>query len=191
MRRCPTVPFRDLYKRYRVRRVLARALEFTILTAARTRETIGAQWVEIDLDQRLWTVPAVRMKAGKEHRVPLSERAVALLEAAKALQTRQGNEFVCPGAKRAKPLSNMAMTAVLRRIGHGNITVHGFRSTFRDWAAEPTDFPGEVVEMALAHAVGDKVCAAQGAGSQRRQGDRRRSAWSMEDNHLRGRLAPQ
>jgi integrase len=141
----------------------ARALEFTILTAARTAETIGAQWTEFDLDQRLWTVPADRMKAGKEHRVPLWDRAVALLEAAKALRT-QDQEFVFPGAKRSKPLSNMAMTAVLRRMGHGNITVHGFRATFRDWAAERTDFSGEVVEMALAHSVGDKVEAAYRRG---------------------------
>jgi integrase len=141
----------------------ARALEFTILTAARTAETIGAQSPEIDLGKKLWTVPAARMKAGKEHRVPLSSRAVALLEAAKALRTPDG-EFVFQGGKRAKPLSNMAMTAVLRRMDHGHVTVHGFRSTFRDWAAEQTNFPGEVVEMALAHAVSDKVEAAYRRG---------------------------
>jgi integrase len=143
--------------------IAARALEFTILTAARTGETIGARWDEIDLAEKVWVVPAGRMKAGKEHRVPLTPRVLAILEDLKAVRTCE-DEFVFPGGKRGKPLSNMAMTAVLRRMDRGDITVHGFRSTFRDWAAERTNFPGEVVEMALAHAVGDKVEAAYRRG---------------------------
>ncbi len=143
--------------------VAARALEFTILTAARTAEVIGATRDEADAAAKVWAVPAERMKAGKEHRVPLSSRALAILRDATALQTGD-DQFVFPGGKRGKPLSNMAMTAVLRRMGHGGITVHGFRSTFRDWAAERTNFPNEVVEMALAHAVGDKVEAAYRRG---------------------------
>lgn len=141
----------------------ARALEFTILTAARTNETIGAQRNETNATDKVWVVPADRMKAGKEHRVPLSSHAIAILRAATATKA-DDNAFIFPGGKWAKPLSNMAMAAVLRRMGHGNITVHGFRSTFRDWAAECTNYPNEVVEMALAHAVGDKVEAAYRRG---------------------------
>ena len=111
----------------------ARALEFTILTAARTGEVIGARWDEIDLDGMMWTVPAGRMKGGKEHRVPLSEHAIALL---RELPTEEGNPHVFIGPSQGAGLSNMAMTSVLRRMGHGDITVHGMRSTFRDWAAE-------------------------------------------------------
>ena len=141
----------------------ARALEFTILTAARTGEIIGATNSEANAAEKLWTVPADRMKAGKEHRVPLSEWALTILSDAIASQTGD-SAFIFPGGKRGKALSNMAMTAVLRRMGRGDITVHGFRSTFRDWAAECTNFPNEVVEMALAHAVGDKVEAAYRRG---------------------------
>src|SRR6202163_2996790 len=142
--------------------VAARALEFTILTAARTGEVIGARWSEIDASERLWTVPPERMKAGKEHRVPLSARAVAILEKMKPLgQVRDGqNEadaFVFPGGKPGQPLSNMAFLMLLRRMKRDDLTAHGFRSTFRDWAAERTNFPSEVAEMALAHAVSSKV----------------------------------
>jgi integrase len=143
--------------------VAARALEFTILTAARTGETIGATPTEIGTREKLWTVPSNRMKAGKEHRVPLAEPAVAIVEAM-GLLNGTNRKFVFPGGRPDKPLSNMAMPAVLRRMGRGDVTVHGFRSTFRDWAAERTDFPNEVVEMALAHAVGDKVEAAYRRG---------------------------
>jgi integrase len=143
--------------------VAARALEFTILTAARTGDTIGAVWDEFNASGRLWTVPAERMKARREHRVPLSGRALAILRDAESTRT-PGADYVFPGGKAGKPLSNMAMTEVLRRMGRGDITVHGFRSTFRDWAAERTNFPSEVVEMALAHAVGDKVEAAYRRG---------------------------
>jgi integrase len=134
--------------------IAARALEFTILTAARTGEVIGATWDEIDLETKTWTVPAGRMKAGKEHRVPLSDRAVELL---KALPREDRNPFVFIGSRERSGLSNMAMTTVLRRMGADDITVHGFRSTFRDWAAERSSFPNHVVEMALAHGIENKV----------------------------------
>jgi integrase len=130
----------------------ARALELTILTAARTSETLHARWPEFDLEEKLWTVPAERMKAGKEHRVPLSDCAVAMLEALPRV-----SEFVFPGLKPEKPLSNMAMEMVLRRMKVEDTTVHGFRSTFRDWCGEMTDFPREVAEQALAHTVGNEV----------------------------------
>jgi len=139
----------------------ARALEFAILTAARTGEVIGATWDEVDLDKRLWTIPAERMKAGKEHRVPLSDAAVAVLEAVAMIQD---GDFIFPGAKAKRPLSNMAMLMVLRRMKRDDLTAHGFRSSFRDWIAECTSFPHEVAEMALAHAVGDKVEAAYRRG---------------------------
>lgn len=139
----------------------AKALELCILTAARTSETINARWDEIDLAAKLWTIPASRIKAGKEHRVPLSAPALALL--AQLAEARSG-EFVFPGGKAGKPLSNMALLALLKRMGRGELTVHGFRSAFRDWAAERTHFPREVAEMALAHAIGDKVEAAYRRG---------------------------
>jgi integrase len=141
--------------------VAARSLEFTILTAARTGDTTGASWREIDWTTKTWIIPAERMKARKEHRVPLSSRAMAILRQMQPL--RHGDDpdcFVFPGGKHGRSLSNMAMTEVLRRMNRGHITVHGFRSTFRDWAAEQTDFPREVAEMALAHAIGDDVEAA-------------------------------
>ncbi|WP_281406234.1 MULTISPECIES: site-specific integrase [unclassified Methylobacterium] len=134
--------------------VAARALAFAILTAARTGEVIGARWSEIDLDTRTWTVPADRMKGGREHRVPLSDPAVVLL---KQMQTIGDAGFVFPGARRGKPMSGMGMLMLLRRMGRADITAHGFRSSFRDWASETTHFPSEVVEMALAHTVESKV----------------------------------
>jgi integrase len=139
----------------------ARALEFAILTAARTGEVIGATWNEIDFAEQLWTVPAERMKAGKEHRVPLSDAALAILE---DLRKVQQDNFVFPGGKAGRPISNMAMLMLLRRMGRGDLTAHGFRSSFRDWAAERTGFPAEVPEMALAHTVSDKVEAAYRRG---------------------------
>jgi integrase len=132
-----------------------------ILTAGRTGEVIGAKWSEINLGERLWTAPAERMKAAKEHRVPLSKAALAILESMAAI--REG-ENVFPGGRAGRPLSNMAMTMALRGMGRGERTVHGFRSTFRDWAAERTSFPAEVAEMALAHTVSDKVEAAYRRG---------------------------
>lgn len=131
--------------------VAALALEFTILTAARTGEVIGATWNEVDLDKAIWTVPASRMKAGKEHRVPLSPRAVEILNSTKELR----KEWLFPAAKGGK-LSGMAMTMLLRRM-KVDVTVHGFRSAFRDWAAECTGYAHEVAEMALAHTIENKV----------------------------------
>ena len=142
--------------------VAARALEFAILTAARTGEVIGAHWDEIDIARRLWTVSADRMKAGREHRVPLSDRAVEIIAEMKKHRL-DGQEFVFAGT-RGGPLSNMALLMTLRRMGYAALTTHGFRSTFRDWAAERSEFPSEVAEMALAHVVGDKVEAAYRRG---------------------------
>jgi integrase len=137
----------------------ASALEFAVLTAARTGEVIGAHWSEINLKQNEWCIPAERMKAGREHRVPLSDRAVEIL---KAQKSRSG-DFVFGSEVNGRPLSNMAMLELLRGMRPGT-TVHGFRSVFRDWAAERTNFPNHVVEKALAHVVGDKVEAAYRRG---------------------------
>ena len=139
--------------------IAARALEFTILTAARTGEVLAATAQEIK--DRVWTVPAVRMKGGKEHRVPLAAPALAIVE---QTETADASKFLFPGLKRGRPLSDMAMLKLLARSGRGDLTVHGFRSTFRDWAAECTKFPREVVEMALAHAIDSKVEAAYRRG---------------------------
>ena len=154
--------------------VAARALEFAILTAARTSEVIGAQWTEIGLSAKIWTVPSCRMKAGREHRVPLSAYAIEILDRMAPVKT---DGFVF-GAKPERPLANEAMLAVLRRMERGDITVHGFRSTFRDWAAERTNFSSEVAEMALAHAVGDKVEAAYRRGDLFEKRRRLMAAWA-------------
>jgi integrase len=161
----------------------ARALEFAILTAARTGEVLGARWSEIDLGAKIWTIPAERMKARREHRVPLSRQTLAILEEMKSLHSSNGNSetlgFVFPGAKRGgAPLSNMAFLMLLRRMERDNLTAHGFRSTFRDWAAERTSFPAEVAEMALAHAVGDKVEAAYRRGDLFEKRRRLMEAWA-------------
>jgi integrase len=140
--------------------VAARALEFAILTAARTGEVIGVTWDEIDLGSRTWIVPANRMKGHREHRVPLSDRAVALLE---EMQGTRSDKFVF-SRHGGKPLSNMALLMMLRRMGRSDVTAHGFRSSFRTWAAERTGFPREVVEAALAHVIGNKVEAAYQRG---------------------------
>jgi integrase len=139
----------------------ASALEFTILTAARSSETLGATWGEFDFQNKVWTVPAARMKASREHRVPLSPPALALLDRMRNIRDR---EFLFPGSRAGQPLSAKAMLMTLRRMGRVNLTVHGFRSTFRDWAAERTNFPREVVEMALAHRIGDQTEAAYWRG---------------------------
>ncbi|MGN6286630.1 MAG: tyrosine-type recombinase/integrase [Afipia sp.] len=141
--------------------VTARAFEFCILTATRTNETIGMQWDEIDEETAIWTIPGARMKAGRDHRVPLSERAKAILAEMHAIRI---SDFVFPGRKADRPLSNMAFLEMLRRLNRTDITAHGFRSTFRDWAAEKTDFQSEVVEMALAHTISNKVEAAYRRG---------------------------
>ena len=152
------MPFMDLpefFEKLKDRRsTAALALEFLILTAARTSEVLEAQWSEIDFEQRIWTIPALRMKASKEHRVPLSQSAVELLNVLK----RDGqSNYVFPGQKPNKPLSGMSMTMLLRRMGAIDVTVHGFRSSFRDWVGEKTAFPREVAEAALAHEIGSKT----------------------------------
>ena len=138
--------------------IAARVLEFTILTACRTGETRGATWNEVDLPNETWTIPAERMKKGdREHRVPLSARALAILE-----EMQRDTALIFPDQV-GKPLSNMRLSRLLRRINR-DVTAHGFRSTFRDWAAERTSFPNHVAEMALAHAIGNKVEAAYRRG---------------------------
>ena len=148
--------------------IAARALEFTILTAARSGETMGTTWSEIDREQAIWTVPASRMKAGKAHRVPLVGRAVEILSEMALLRPagddHQGRAFVFPGRKPGRPLSVMALAMVLRRLDLGSYTVHGFRSAFRDWCGEETHYPREVAEGALAHVVGNAVEAAYRRG---------------------------
>jgi integrase len=138
--------------------VAARALEFLILTAARTGEVIGARWNEIDLLDKTWTVPAARMKARREHRVPLSAPALAILqEMQKVRDPSDPDWFLFPGPRRGKPLSNMAFLMLLRRMELDDLTVHGFRATFKTWASERTSFQNEIVEAALAHVIGDKL----------------------------------
>ena len=164
----PALPYHDLPAFMATLRgqdgIAARALEFAILTAARTGEVIGATWDEIDLAERHWTVPAERMKAGPHivslYRRPRS-RSSKRCSSSLATASRRAR---FPRRKDGKPLSNMSLLMVLRRMGRGDLTAHGFRSTFRDWCAEQTSFPGEVAEMALAHAVGDKVEAAYRRG---------------------------
>ncbi len=138
----------------------ARALQLTILTACRSGEVLRATWDEFDMQARTWAVPAARMKAGKEHRVPLSDEAVAVIEA----QRGQDDKWVFPGRRIGKPLSDMAMLKVMRDAGLGHYVPHGFRSSFRDWAAECTNFPYQVCEMALAHTVASDVEAAYRRG---------------------------
>ena len=130
--------------------VAALALEFAILTAARTSEVIGARWDEFNLAERLWIVPGGRMKAGREHRVPLSDRTIALLQQMHAIRL---NDFVFPGQRTGQPIGDTGLFHQLRRMGRDDLTAHGFRSSFRDWAAERTTFLAEVAEMALAHTV--------------------------------------
>lgn len=137
------------------------AFEFLILTVSRTSEVLQAKWAEIDLDAKLWIVPAARMKAKREHRVPLAGRCLVILSAARAFSP--DGEFVFPNASGDRPLSNMVFLAILKRMGL-KATAHGFRSAFRDWAAEETSFPREVAEMALAHTISNKVEAAYRRG---------------------------
>jgi integrase len=138
----------------------ARVLEFAILTATRTGEAIGATWDEVDLAEKHWTIPGERMKGEVTHRVPLSDRAIEILGEMRGLQE---GELVFPGS-RSRPLSHSAMLRVLRAMGRRDVTVHGFRSTFRDWASECTNFPREVCEAAMAHAIDSKVEAAYRRG---------------------------
>ena len=138
--------------------VVKLAFEFTILCAARTSETLHATWDEVDLPDKTWTIPGVRMKSGIEHRVPLSKRSVEILRQAKLLS--DGGPFVFPGRSERKPLSNMVFLMALRRMKQDDLTAHGFRSSFRDWAAERTNVPRAVCEAALAHTLRDKTEAA-------------------------------
>jgi integrase len=167
------------------------AFEFLILTAARTGEVLGARWSEFDLDGKTWTIPADRMKAGRAHRVPLSTRCVEILTAAKNIGANEDlfaalaipgkgadGDYVFPGQTSTKPLSNMCFHMCLRRMSQNGITPHGFRSSFRNWAAEKTNFPREVCEMALAHTLKDKTEAAYNRTDLfERRGDLM-SAWS-------------
>jgi integrase len=153
----------------------ARALEFAILTAARSGEVLGARWAEFDLNRGIWTVPAMRMKAGREHRVPLSRNALNLV---KAMHDNRDGDFVFAGQKRGNPLSVMALEMVLRRMKIENATVHGFRSAFRDWAAECTNFPNEVCEAALAHVIENKAEAAYRRGDLFEKRRKLMEAWS-------------
>lgn len=139
----------------------ARALEFAILTAARSGEIRGASWAEIDFESKIWTIPANRMKGGRDHRVALSEKALGVLQ---ITPHHDGTDLIFPSPVKLVQLSDMTLSGVLRRMGRKDITVHGFRSSFRDWAAEATDFSNEMAEMALAHAIGNKVEAAYRRG---------------------------
>lgn len=143
----------------------AKAVMFTALTAARSGEVRGATWSEINMENRIWTVPAERMKTRKEHRVPLSDGALEILQAVLTLRNPRQGDFIFPGQRRGKPLTDVALSKALHTAaGTKDVTVHGLRSTFRDWVAEETDFPREIAEMALAHAIGDKVEAAYRRG---------------------------
>jgi integrase len=165
----------------------ARALEFTIATAARRGEVIGMRWSEVDQRERVWMVPGGRMKSGREHRVPLNDAAVGVLE-------RMGNadsEYVFPGERRAA-LSNMAMLKLLERMGRDDLTVHGFRSTFRDWAAERTNFPSEIAEAALAHVIGDDTERSYRRGDLFEKRRRLMTAWGefCSKAEVRGTVVP-
>lgn len=138
-----------------------RAMEMTILTCCRTSEVLGASWDEIDIKEGIWTIPAERMKAGKSHRVPITEQLETIL---KSLPMVDNNPYLFPGQRSGKPLSNMSMLMVLRRMKSEHVTVHGFRSTFRDWAAENTAHPRDVCEQALAHALESAVESAYRRG---------------------------
>jgi integrase len=156
----------------------ALALEFAILTAARSGEVLGARWGEIDLTAKVWTVPAARMKAGREHRVPLSDRALAILEEVARLHPDEETvRFIFPGRKPGRGLSSMALEMVLRRM-EIDVTPHGFRSSFRDWAGEETSFPREVAEAALAHTLKDKVEAAYRRGDALEKRRNLMAAWT-------------
>lgn len=153
----------------------ARALELAILTAARSGEVRSATWDEIDFVNRLWIIPAERMKMEKEHRVPLPDVAVELL---KAIPRLEDTNLIFPSAKVNTPMSDMTLTAVLRRMKRNDVTVHGFRSTFRDWAAESTNYPSDMAEMALAHSIGDKVEAAYRRGDMLKKRFRMMNDWA-------------
>jgi integrase len=165
----PALPYADLpaFMKDLVGReaLAARVLEFTILTVARSGEVLGATWCEVDLDKAEWTIPAARMKAGREHSIPLSSRAVEILREVQPLNTKVSKAAPLFPTSGGSKLSGMAMPMLLRRMDRDAITVHGFRSTFRDWAGESTSFPREVVEHAMAHQLADKAEAAYQRGT--------------------------
>ncbi len=154
----------------------ARALEFAILTATRTNETLKARWSEIDLKAKVWSIPSDRMKAGREHRVPLTAAALIVLDGIRKAHPK--SDWVFAGAGRAKTLSSMSLLMTLRRMSRADLTAHGFRSTFRDWAAETTNFPREAAESALAHTIGDRVEAAYRRGDLFEKRRKLMSAWA-------------
>jgi len=156
--------------------ISAMALEFTILTATRTNEVIGARWDEIDLHSKVWTIPAERMKADREHRVPLSSRCIEILTKAAPMPQ---SDYVFPGGRESKGLSNIAMVKLLQKTMGCDCTVHGFRSSFRDWAGERTNYPRDLCEMALAHTIKDKAEAAY------RRGDMLEKRRNMMEDWLR------
>lgn len=155
----------------------ARAFEFLILTATRTSETIGARWPEIDLNTKVWTIPAERTKAEREHRVPLSPPAVAILQSLEAMRDEKHGDFVFPG-KNSKPMSNGAILALLKRMARTDITPHGMRSSFRDWVSESTAFPREVAEAALGHVIEDRTEAAYRRGDLFEKRRKMMTAWA-------------
>jgi len=161
----------------------ARALEFTILTAARTGETIGARWNEIDEAARVWIVPAGRMKGEREHRVPLSDAALAVLARVRAASK---GDVIFPSLPNDRPLSNMALLTLLKRMNRADITVHGFRATFRTWAAEQTAFPREVAETALAHVIADDTEAAYQRGDLFEKRRKLMTAWAAHCERAAG-----
>mgnify|MGYP001424250867 CR=1 FL=1 len=159
--------------------IAAKAVRFTCLTAARSGEVRSASWSEIDLPAKLWTIPAGRMKAGKEHRVPLSADALSVLHEVLPFRDQKAGDLVFPGHKRGNPLSDVALSKALHVASETKeVTVHGLRSTFRDWASEETDFPHEVAEMALAHTVGNKVEAAYRRGDLMEKRREMMEAWA-------------
>jgi integrase len=173
------LPYRNIptfFKRLRQSdSIAALALEFCILTAARTNEVLGAKWQEINPRTKIWVIAADRMKAGKEHRIPLSPRAMAILRSLRAAKT---SPFVFEGNKPKQPLSSMAMAMQLRRLGRTAITVHGFRSSFRDWVWEGTEFPHELAEQALAHTIQNKAEAAYRRGDALERRRAMMNAWA-------------
>lgn len=157
-------------------RVSARALEFTILAATRSGETRLATWSEVDLQNGIWTIPAARMKAGREHRIPITERMAEILA---EMNSKRINGFVFPGSRRDSPLSDMTLAKVIRSAGIHDATVHGFRSSFRDWAAERAPYPREIAEQALAHVVGDATERAYRRGDALEKRREMMTAWGQ------------
>jgi integrase len=181
----PAMPYSDLPDFIKALRengsISAQALAFLILTATRTGEVLNAKWDEIDLDTRIWTIPEVRMKARREHRVPLSEEAITILS---GLSRIAGNHHVFPGSRYGRPLSNMALLQLMRGMGYGvdgangPYVPHGFRSSFRDWSGEVSSYPRDVAEMALAHVIENKVEAAYRRGDLFQKRAKMMEAWA-------------